>query len=691
VSERQSYSEALERLHQRHHRSADFGHDGLIALNAEHVVLHANDMAHQLLGYTEGSLVGQSYCQTLCLTPHCSARSGPLLMRAVHRAQRHDQPIECTSDHLLHASRQPISVNIWAVRFIEAINKGVAEVVVFRVRDEMHQTSNDDPQRIGIFTTDRNGTIKAVNPAFTQITGFSSDEAIGHTPALIRSSVHSQDFYKAFWKNLSSKHKWQGELWNRRKNGEVYPQLTVVYAVAGVNGQPLHYIALMQDISTTTKVDETAHLLPYHDALTGLPNRTFFEQTVAKTLDESPNTPFAIGFLDLDNFTGINDGLGHITGDRLLYLIATRLSRQLRDHDLVARWGGDKFALMLWNISGESEIKQVLGRFLGGLAQSFSVAGKEVVPVARVGVACYPQDGRDVDTLMHAADTAQTHAKAKGLGSLCFYNAELAETSRLHFELAHELRIGIRERQLFLMYQPQVDAHTGMVVGLEALVRWNHPVRGMVSPANFIPVAEENNQMEELGAEVLRLACAQIAEWRKDMDFSTPVGINVAPQQLKPGFPELIERMMSEYNIPPSLIEIEITESALKPTTEIRAIVSAIKALGVTLAIDDFGTGYSSLSHLKLFPFDRLKIDKSFVDGLPSSVDDIAIGQAIIALGQALKVNVLAEGVECGEQADFLRGEGVHAIQGYFYSRPLAQSDILPFINRVDVAVSIEM
>jgi diguanylate cyclase (GGDEF)-like protein/PAS domain S-box-containing protein len=531
--------------------------------------------------------------------------------------------------------------------------------------------------RIGIVVTDRVGNIRSVNDIFTQMTGYTAAEAIGRTPAMLRSGMHSKEYYKLFWKSLAEQGHWEGEIWNKRKTGEIYPQRSHVLAVFDSAGVVINYIALTQDASTKIKIDEKLHQLPDFDGLTGLPNRIHFEKAVAKAIAEHPDAPFTIGFFDLDNFTSINDALGHIAGDRLLYQLASRMRIELRDRDQLARWGGDKFALFLCGTETGEQVHAAIQRMHNALTRPISISGTQVTPVARAGISRYPTDARDVDALLQAADTAQGRAKHQGIGSICHYSSELGKAVQQNFELANELRIALKEHQFFMMYQPQVDATGSRLVGLEALIRWRHPTRGIVSPALFISLAEEANLMVELGTEVLHLVCRQIAHWRREFPFDVPVGINVSPQQLKPGFPEKLAQALQDNQLPAHLIEIEITESALKPTPEIRALVNEIKSLGVNLAIDDFGTGYSSLSHLKLFPFDRLKIDKTFVDGLPDNADDIAIGQAIIALGQALKVNVIAEGVESDAQAEFLRVQGVHAIQGYLYSKPI-QEELVP-------------
>ena len=675
VTERQQYNAGLEELHRRYHRILDAKREGVLILDAQHKILHASDTASQLLGYERSALLDTDYAQLIK-----DAQRSPCGGSRESRAVTEDTAASWQVVQLKHASGCALTAEICGIPMPDSGAGQPSEIVIFRLCDEGGRgrgDANDLSGRLGVMVTDRNGKIRNVNEGFIRITGYQRTEIVDRTPAVLRSDVHSHDFYKQFWQSLAAQKQWRGEIWNRRKNGEVYPQLSNVFALVDPTGRVRNYVAIFQDISTNTNSNERAHALPEHDALTGLPTRILFERIVGKALADGALAPaFAIAFLDLDNFTEINEALGHITGDRLLYLIATRLSSRLRVDDRLGRWSGDKFIVYLPGLAHDEDARSVLQRHMDALAEPFSIAGKTVRLQARVGISLYPRDGSDADALMQAADLAQGQAKKQGPGSIVLYEPELATVTAKRFALLHDLRPAISARQFFLVYQPQVDAASGATVGLEALVRWRHPERGIVPPFEFIKVAEEANLMEELGAEVFRMACAQIRSWLESGPFAIPVGINVSPYQLKPGLAQSMRSMMEAYGVPPHLIEIEITESALQPTPAIRAIVQEIKDLGVSLAIDDFGTGYSSLSHIKLFPFNRLKIDKSFVDGLPQNADDLAIAQAIVALAKALKVNVLAEGVEHSEQAECLKGEGVQTIQGYFYSRPLAVDDL---------------
>jgi len=429
---------------------------------------------------------------------------------------------------------------------------------------------------------------------------------------------------------------------------------------------------------------ESPEAPPDHDHLTGFPGRSLFEKLARETLipngPSQPPTPSTITVLDINQFKVVNESMGYGAGDRLLYQVASRIADNLRDTDVLARWGGDRFAVLLPGVASEADASTTVQRLLESLARPFFVSGQMISITASAGIAICPRDGAAPDILMYAADNALNHAKASGQGKICFFREEFAEATRRRYELAADLRRGIKAKQFFLLYQPQVDAHTLQPIGLEALVRWNHPIKGIISPLDFISVAEDIGAIEELGAEIFRMACSQIRAWRKEGNFSLRVGVNISPRQLSPDLPKFIANTIKQYGVPASLIEAELTESSIQPTPEILAVMDELRTIGISLAIDDFGTGYSSLAHLKRFRFNRLKIDKSFVDGIPNNLDENAIVKAIIALGSALRTNILAEGVESDAQAAFLRNEGVNVLQGFLYNRPLAAQDVLDYI-----------
>jgi diguanylate cyclase (GGDEF)-like protein/PAS domain S-box-containing protein len=553
--------------------------------------------------------------------------------------------------------------------------------VVFRelVQDEAAGRLDE-----GVLVSDHQGRIVAASPGFTRITGYAEDEVRGRTPAVLKSGVHTPAFYRNFWRQLNASRFWRGELWNRRKNGEIYPQWTSIHGLVDETGALLNHVAVFADISKAKKVEEQLHHLANHDALTGLPNQQLLNERLNLALERARNAgrKLAVALIDLDHFKMINETLGHVSGDRFLYQVATRLVQAAQRDDLIARWGGDEFVVVMEAVAGPREAVERLHRFVDALDAPVRLTGREIMPAASIGVSLFPDDGSDASGLIQAADTAMYRAKDSGRNRVEFYTSQMTEAAQRRFALAVELRQALRNDEFVLHYQPQVNAADGRLIGFEALVRWQHPDKGLVPPGQFIALAEELGLIADIGVWVLRQACAQLRAWREACSFDYQIAVNVAPGQLEPGFVDVLHSALEDYGVPPQLIEVEITESALQPTSEIVALLAEIRQLGVKLAIDDFGTGYSSLAHLKHFPVDRFKIDKSFVDGVPQQKHDVAIARTVIALGKSLDINVLAEGVETAEQIAFLRAEGVDAIQGYAFGRPMPPADVAALVAR---------
>lgn len=535
----------------------------------------------------------------------------------------------------------------------------------------------------GVMITDARQRIVAVNRAFTEITGYSEQEALGHSPRLLASGQHDSSFYVSLWHQLNADGHWQGEIWNRRKNHELYPEWLTISAVRNADGEISHYVGVFADISTLkyaqAKLDYQAH----HDPLTGLPNRLLFESRLNTALKEAQddNQQGAVLFLDLDRFKHINDSLGHPVGDLLLKSIAQRLREQLRDLDTVARQGGDEFIILLPGLHHALDAEHVAKKLLKCFDNAFIAGDQEFFVSASIGICLYPADGGDVATLVKNADAAMYRAKAQGRNRVEFYTRELTFQATERMALEHELRRALETDQLQLYYQPKLALGTGQLEGAEALIRWNHPQFGAIPPDRFIPLAEENGLILPLGDWVLHEACRQMSHWQDSHAAFGPLSVNLAGAQLRQ--PHLVDRirgLLSQYRLQPSRLQLEITENFLMhQTEEALSILHSLKALGVQLAIDDFGTGYSSLSYLKQLPLDTLKIDQSFVHGLPDDPHDAAITRAIIALGRSMNLTVIAEGVERQAQEHFLEAEGCDQIQGYALSPPLPAN---AFANR---------
>ncbi|AZE96983.1 Sensory box/GGDEF family protein [Pseudomonas orientalis] len=527
----------------------------------------------------------------------------------------------------------------------------------------------------GVLITDTRQNISAVNRAFSEITGYSEAEALGHTPRLLASGLHDSAFYAAMWHQLTTHGHWQGEISNRRKNGELYPSWLTISAVRNREEVVTHFVAVFADISSLKLAQARLDYQAHHDPLTGLPNRTLFESRLQAALNgqqESGNQG-AVLFLDLDRFKHINDSLGHPVGDLLLKDIAVRLKDQLRDIDTVARLGGDEFIILLPGLQQASDAQYLANKLLDCFTPPFQAGEHEFFISASIGTSLYPQDGNDVATLVKNADAAMYRSKAKGRNRVESYTCDLTTQANERVALEHELRRAIEREEMSLYYQPKRSLITQELIGAEALIRWHHPTFGDVPPEHFIALAEENGTILQIGDWVLEQACRQLHAWRDAYEDFGPLSVNLAGAQLRhPNLLSRIEQLLRDYRLEPGCLQLEITENfIMSQAEEALTVLHQLKKLGVQLAIDDFGTGYSSLSYLKRLPLDFLKIDQSFVRGLPDDPHDAAIVRAIIALGHSMQFTIIAEGVENPAQQAFLAAEGCEQMQGYIVSLPL--------------------
>ena len=542
----------------------------------------------------------------------------------------------------------------------------------------------------GVLITDTQQHISAVNRAFTEITGYSETEALGHTPRLLASGLHDSAFYAAMWHQLTAEGHWQGEISNRRKNGELYPSWLTISAVRNRDQQITHFVAVFADISSLKHAQARLDYQAHHDPLTGLPNRTLFESRLLTALNSQQENggQGAVLFLDLDRFKHINDSLGHPVGDLLLKGIAVRLREQLRDIDTVARLGGDEFIILLPGLQQPSDAEHIAQKLLSCFAAPFQAGEHEFFISASIGTSLYPQDGCDVATLVKNADAAMYRSKAKGRNRVESYTRDLTAQASERVALEHELRRAIERNELSLSFQPKISLADNRLVGAEALIRWTHPTFGDVPPEHFIPLAEENGMILQIGDWVLERACRQLCEWNDAYDSLGPLSVNLAGAQLRqPNLLGRIEQLLREHQLEPGLLQLEITENfIMSQAEEALTVLHQLKKLGVQLAIDDFGTGYSSLSYLKRLPLDILKIDQSFVRGLPDDPHDAAIVRAIIALGRSMQFTIIAEGVETLAQQQFLTEEGCEQIQGYIVSLPLCAEEFAATFLRMTVS-----
>lgn len=542
----------------------------------------------------------------------------------------------------------------------------------------------------GMFITDAAGVILRVNQAFTEITGYSAEECVGQTPKLLSSGRHDAAFYTAMHQSLERQGSWQGEIWNRRKNAEIFPEWLTISAVTDNEGRVTHYVSTLADISLHKATQEEIQQLAFYDALTRLPNRRLLQDRLRTAMAASARSgrQGALLFIDLDNFKTLNDTLGHDMGDYLLQQVAKRLLACVRDRDTVARLGGDEFVVMLTGLDRRPQEAATQSRIVGekilaALNRPYDLAGSEYHNTPSVGITLFGGQQDAIDELMKRADLAMYDAKATGRNTFRFFDPQMQAVVTTRAALERDLREALQRQELFLCYQPQVD-RAGRIVGAEALVRWRHPKRGLVPPAEFIPLAEETGLILPLGLWVLETACAQTTVWAAQAgreEFA--VSVNVSARQLQqPNFVEQVLGVLASTAANPHNLKLELTESMLLDNVqEIIAKMTVLKEHGVGFSLDDFGTGYSSLSYLKRLPLDQLKIDQSFVRDLLSDPNDEAIARTIVALASNLGLEVIAEGVEGVEQRDVLATQGCHTYQGYLFSRPLPLAEFEVFLQ----------
>lgn len=570
------------------------------------------------------------------------------------------------------------------------------DLLLFSVEDVTGRKAAEDRLRLsaaviastrdGVIITDRDGLIVTVNHAFSEITGFSEEEAVGQNPRILQSGRHAKTFYQQMWHALEEIGHWQGEIWNRRKNGEVYPQLSSLSAIHDENGVIAYYVAVFTDISRLKEAEQRLEHLAYHDPLTDLPNRALLHLQMDHALEKARRrgTSLALHLIDLDRFKDVNDGYGHPAGDELLVAIAERLRKRLRREDLLVRLGGDEFVILQEDLPETGAAAMLARMVIDTLSDPFSISGgRELYIGASIGIAIFPEDGEDGTTLLRNADAALYQAKGQGRNMFHYYTSSLTIAAAEKLRLEGRMRRALELDQFLVYYQPQISLLGGGIIGAEALIRWIDPEKGSVSPGDFIPAAEECGLIGAIGDRVLEASIKQMRHWMDDGIHLEKLAINISPRQFRLyDVPERIADLLHRYNVPADRIELEITESALMEHGE-RAgqALQTLKEIGIRLAIDDFGTGYSSLAYLKRFPIDALKIDRSFVMDIPGDESDAQIAQAIIAMAQSLKLKVVAEGVETEAQLRFFRERSCDYAQGYLISPAIPADKFADFVR----------
>ncbi len=547
---------------------------------------------------------------------------------------------------------------------------------------KLSQALEQSPNTIVI--TDLEGSIEYVNASFVTVTGYTETEAIGENPRLLQSGKTVPAAYDAMWQQLTRGKTWKGEFVNRRKDGTEYIEAVKASPIFQADGVITHYMAIKEDITEKKRDQERIHYLANFDALTGLPNRVQLEDRIkyAISLAKRDNGELAVLFLDLDHFKDINDTLGHRIGDALLIELAKRFRSVLRETDTISRLGGDEFIFMLSNTNTQG-ITRVAQKILDSIAQPFTIDQNELTVTASIGIAVYPADGTDQETLSKNADIAMYRAKQEGRDNYCFFTEAMQENSARNLRLSNALRHALRRKELHLVYQPQIALHDNRIIGAETLLRWHHPELGNISPAEFIPLAEESGLILPIGEWVLRSAVKQAKSWIEAGLPPIIVAVNLSAVQFRhPSLPDMVTNILKEIGLQPKYLEIELTEAvAMKEPIRASAVMDSLNEREIRLSIDDFGTGYSSLSYLKKFKVYKLKIDRSFVRDIHTDPEDKAIVSAIISMAHSLGLKTIAEGVETAEQLNYLRGQGCDEIQGYLYSKPLPAEEFEMFVK----------
>ncbi len=559
---------------------------------------------------------------------------------------------------------------------------GIAQDITSRKKEEQElRLSNAvfNNTSEGILITDAENNIISINPSFTDITGYTEAEVKGKNPSILQSNKQEKMFYKEMWHAMETKGMWQGEIWNRRKNGEIYPEWLSLGTVKDDKGSVINYIGLFSDITNIKKSEEEYRFLATHDPLTKLPNRILLNEQLEYALKrmQRHGDNIAVLYLDIDRFKEINDSLGHPAGDRLLEIMAGRFRDVLRAEDFVARVSGDEFVVILEEIKVASDAGRIAENILNAIKQPMTIDNHKVTVTTSIGIAMSPTDGSDSVLLLKNADSALYRAKEHGRNTYSYYSEELAAKNFELMYLHNALYNALEKEEFVVHYQPQINMKTNEVIGVEALVRWNSPEMGLVSPGRFIPVAEETGLIIPLGEWVLREACRQMRKWKMAGLCMEHMAVNLSGRQLlQENIVKIVQKVIEDTQMNPACLELEITESAVMQEEHHVGKLDALKAIGIRLSIDDFGTGYSSLSRLKRMPIDKLKIDQSFVSGIPDEEDNAKITDVIIQLSRSLNMHVIAEGVETEIQKEYLIKNGCEYAQGFLYSRPLPPEEL---------------
>jgi diguanylate cyclase (GGDEF)-like protein/PAS domain S-box-containing protein len=669
--------------------------DALVAFDEAGAIVSWNGGAEAIYGYKEEDVLGKPL--SLLIPERYRSVNAAWVNRLAQDKGRHNFTGKTIEAHGLRKNGEEFDVEFSVGRWREEgrnfFSVAARDISKRKQQEEKlrHLSQAVEQSPVDVVITDAQGVIQYVNPRFCQVTGYASKDVIGQKPSLLKSGRTPDALYDALWATITAGNEWRGELLNRKKDGTLFWQHAIISPIRDNKGEITHFISVKEDISIRKEYEERLVRQANYDALTGLPNRVLAMDRLRQAIAQAQRygRRVALMLLDLDDFKKVNDTLGHAAGDLLLKEASMRLVDCLREGDTVARLGGDEFVLLLPDLTDTTSAEVVAEKILSVCNQPFDVGGHEVYIAGSIGIAIFPNDERDPMLLMRNADAAMYRAKREGKGIFRYFTPEMNARAIEHMRMEAQLRHAIERDELKVHYQPLVDNASGRLVGAEALLRWSNPVLGDVSPENFIPLAEETGLILPIGAWVLRTACREAATWQRP-GHEVFVAVNISGKQFqKRTLVDTVRSSLEESGLPPGCLELELTESVLlEHTQETLSIIQELETLGVGFAIDDFGTGFSSISYLRRFPFDTLKIDRSFIKDLSENEGDAELVKSIIAMANSMRLQVVGEGVETHGQREFLRMSGCHFAQGWLYSRPIPGDEFQTLIEQWSEAKS---
>ncbi len=687
---------ALKETRAKHNFLFETMAQGVVFYNAHGDLVEANPAAESIFGLSRNEMTGRGATDPRWRAIHSdgtafgtgnhpvmvSLNTGVTLHDIVMgifnpREERHRWIVLNVTPRFSDGKARPFQV---CTTFSDITERSTAEKEREKLSRALEQTADT------VMITDADGVIEYVNPAFSAVTGFDRDEILGKKPAVLKSGKHQPNYYDRLWRTILGGEPFRDVFINRRKDGALYYEEKTITPLKDANGTISHFISTGKDITESLQTEERLQYLIYHDVLTDLPNRLLFQELIGHALKKRNGSDhrLAVLSLDIDRFKNINDTLGHPIGDTLLKVVSERLTECLRIGDTVARLGDDEFAVLIEDVQSVDEVSTVIRQIRKALETPFTIGGQELVVTASIGVSLFPDDGDDAKTLLKNADIAMFRAKAQGRNSHQFYSDEMSSRSFSHLMLETRLYRALENKEFVLHYQPQIDVSTWKIIGVEALIRWQHPERGLVGPQEFIPLLEDTGLIAAVGDWVLYEACRQAMTWRELYSVPLRMSVNVSSRQFSlADFAARVSSALRTAALPSDALELEITESLLmRDDKAILANLDALKAIGIKVAIDDFGTGHSSLNYLKRFSVQTIKIDRSFVRDLASNAEDAAIVAAIIALANSLKLHIVAEGVETREQLGILQAGSCNHMQGFLLSRPVPAQEMIELLKK---------